>query len=266
MIPEYEAAVLAFIGYSVIEAAKVHAISQFPKESCGFVAGGVYVACENTNADPLKFFTIDDPRYEAAVASGALTAIIHSHPNGPLMPSELDMTQQIATNVPWFIITLNETGVHKLIAWGGNLPIAPLISRPFVHGIFDCYSIIRDAFRLGKDALLTQGVHWPLPPIALPEVARADVWWTGEADLYSDHLEKVGFRKINRGEARAGDGFLCALGDIRANPKQRLNHAAILLEYDQILHQLPTRPSARGPAGVWVNGAVTWVRYEGPTS
>ena len=266
MIPEYEASVLAFFSQSAIDAAKAHAIAQFPNESCGFVAGGVYVACENTHEKPLEFFKIDDPRYEAATIDDSLQAIIHSHPNGPLLPSELDMVQQIASDVPWLILTLNETGYHKAIAWGGDLPIAPLVSRPFIHGIFDCYSLVRDVFRQGKDALKAQGVDWPLPPIALPEVARADNWWSTDSDLYVDHLQKVGFKIITRGEARAGDGFLVCLGDTRVNPKQRLNHAALLLEHDQIIHHLPTRLSARSPAGVWANAAVTWVRYEAPTS
>jgi proteasome lid subunit RPN8/RPN11 len=266
MIEEYQAIVVAFLGASALEAAKIHAIAEFPKESCGFIADGAYVACENKNPTPDKEFTIQDPRYDEAVTAGKLQAIVHSHPNGPLQPSELDMSQQIATNTPWVIIMLNEKGIHKLIAWGGKLPIAPVISRPFVHGVFDCYSLIRDIFRLGKDELAKQGVSWPLSPILLPEVARADNWWSGTDDLYVDHLSKVGFKQISRSEAQPGDGFLAALGDTRNNPGKRLNHAAVLLEKDQILHHFPTRLSARTPAGIWAKVADMWVRYEGPTS
>jgi proteasome lid subunit RPN8/RPN11 len=266
MIEEYEATIKSFLGADAVEASKVHAIAQFPKESCGFIADGAYVACENTDPKPETEFTIDDPRYETAVTSGKLQAIIHSHPNGPLAPSELDMSQQIISDVPWGIIMLNETGFHKMAAWGGKLPIAPVIARPFLHGILDCYSMVRDVFRLGKDELAKQGVSWPLAPIELPEVARGADWWSSGGDLYSDHLAKAGFKQISRSEAQPGDGFLCALGDSRDNPKKVLNHAGVLLECDQILHHFPTRISARMPAGVWARAADIWVRYEAPTS
>jgi len=266
VIEQYEATVIAFLGSAAIEAAKAHALAEFPKESCGFLADGKYTACTNVNSNPLEEFTINDPRYDAAVIGKTLTAIVHSHPNGSLIPSNTDMAQQIATKCPWIIITLNEKGIHKTIAWGGNLPVAPLIARPFVHGVFDCYSIVRDVFRLGRDELTRQGIVWPLQPIELPEVARANNWWSGEGDLYADHLAKVGFKEISMGEARPGDGFLCAIGDTRVNPNKRLNHAAVLLGHDQILHHLPTRLSARTPAGIWAHSADMWVRYEGPTS
>lgn len=267
MIEAYEQTVLSFLGQAAITAAQAHAIAQFPKESCGFIAAGNYVACDNLNAKPLEAFTITDPRYDAAVVGKTLQAIIHSHPHGPLVPSELDMTQQIATNVPWGIITLNEKGIHKMIAWGANLPIAPVIARPFVHGILDCYSLVRDVFRLGKTELAKQNVGWPLDPIVLPEVARGNNWWTGDEDLYIDHLAKVGFKQITMAEAKPGDGFLIALGNsTRDNPKKRLNHAGVLLRHDEILHHFPTRLSARMPAGQWARSAQMWVRYEAPAS
>jgi proteasome lid subunit RPN8/RPN11 len=265
MIEAYEQTVYEFFGASAIEAAKVHAIAQFPKESCGFIAQGVYFACENQHEDPTQEFEIQDDRYDQAVAAGLVTAIIHSHPYGPLVPSELDMSQQIATGVPWVIISLNEKGVHKMVAWGGNLPIAPVIGRPFIHGIFDCYALVRDVFRLGKDGMKAQGISWPHDPIELPEVARADNWWKGEGDLYVSHLAPVGFKQITRSEAREGDGFLCALGDARTNPNKRLCHAGLIVERDQVLHHFTNHLSARKPAGMWAKVAEMWVRYEGPS-
>jgi proteasome lid subunit RPN8/RPN11 len=264
MIEAYEQTVLTFFGASAIEAAKAHAISEFPKESCGFIAAGEYVACENKHNEPTTEFEIQDDRYDQAVAAGTLQAVIHSHPYGPLVPSELDMTQQIATDVPWVIIMLNENGVHKLTAWGGNLPMAPIIGRPFIHGIFDCYSLVRDVFRLGKDGMAAQGISWPHPPIELPEVPRADNWWQGEDDLYVAHLAPAGFKQINRSEVQEGDGFLCALGDRRSNPNKRLNHAGLIVERDQVLHHFTDNLSARRAAGAWTRGAEMWLRYEGP--
>jgi cell wall-associated NlpC family hydrolase len=110
-----------------------------------------------------------------------------------------------------------------------------------------------------------QGISWPHDPIELPEVARADNWWEGEDDLYVAHLAPVGFKVISRSEAREGDGFLCALGDVRTNPNKRLNHAALIVERDQVLHHFTNHLSMRKPAGMWARVAEMWVRYEGPS-
>jgi proteasome lid subunit RPN8/RPN11 len=263
MIHEYESLVATKLGAKALEAAKQHAIHEFPNESCGFIARGRYIACENKHVTPATHFKIDDERYDRAVANGTLKAVVHSHPNGPIFPSHADMMGQLTTDKPWVIISLNEIGIHKIVAWGGELPIAPVIARPFLHGVFDCMSLIRDVYRTGRTELLKQGVHWPFEPIPFADVAREDNWWQGEADLYTANFAKWGFKKITMSEVQAGDVFLIAVGDRRANPQQKLNHGGVLLEHDQILHHLPTRPSARTPAGVWARAADMWVRYEG---
>lgn len=263
MIEQYTHDVIKWAGVAAVEAAKAHAIAEFPKESCGFIAGGEYVACENKHEDPLAYFKIDDARYDLAVAEGRLQAVVHSHPDGPIFPSHADMAQQIACDVPFIIVSLNETGIHKLVAWGNQLPIAPIIGRPFVHGIFDCYAAVRDVYRLGRDRLREQGAYWPLEPIYLPEVPRDDNWWQSGQDLYADHLEIVGFKQITRSEARPGDAFLIKIGGRQGNPHDRLNHAGVLMEHDQIYHHTPMRISSRVPAGLWANAADMWVRYTG---
>lgn len=271
MIHAHEVAVLKWLGSQAIEAAKAHALAEFPKESCGFLMKpwtgasrpAEYIACENKHETPESHFRIEDPRFDAAVASGELLAVVHSHPNGPMFPSHADMLAQIANDVPFVIVTLNETGIHKVIAWGDALPIAPVIGRPFLHGVLDCYSLIRDTFRLGREELLKQGIHWPFDPIVLPEVPRQDDWWKDGDDLYSAHFEKFGFRVINRVEAQPGDVFLKAFGDSSRNPKGQLNHGGMLLEHGQILHHLTTRLSAREPGSIWARAADLWIRYEG---
>ncbi|MGY3575275.1 C40 family peptidase [Bradyrhizobium sp. USDA 4504] len=87
-----------------IEAAKAHARSEFPKESCGFIASDLYVACENKAKDPLTNFEIDDDRYDRACIAGTIQAVVHSHPRGPAAASEWDIAQQHAAGLPWIIL------------------------------------------------------------------------------------------------------------------------------------------------------------------
>lgn len=224
--------------------AQEHARREFPKESCGYIAGGEYVACINRAADPTKDFEIAPHVWQALVEEGReIEAVVHSHPNGPIYPSENDMRHQIGSDVPWVIITLNEDEFGEIVCWGDSLPIAPLIGRPFVWGVFDCFSLIRDYYRQEHDFLL-------------PQVPREDNWWNNGQDLYSDYLKKTGFTVIDRSQARPGDGFLVKI------ESKVLNHAGILVENDQILHHLPNRLSRREPAGIWARAADLWVRHE----
>lgn len=259
----WRAQIDALFGADAIRAAQAHARAEFPKESCGYIAGGVYVACENLADDPLTQFRLVDGAFADRLDAGEVQAVVHSHPNGNLFPSQADMLAQMETKVPFVIVTLNEDQFGDVVAWGDTLPIAPIISRPFVHGVFDCYSGCRDIFRLGREELAKQGVGWPFPPIELPQVARDDAWWSSGADLYLDHMATFGFREIAFSDVQPGDAFLIALGDGAQNPKKRLNHAGVLLENDLLFHHLPGRLSRRETAGIWFRAADKWLRYEG---
>lgn len=258
---QYRAMLEAHFGRFAIAAAEADAREQFPRESCGFITADGYIACANKAKTPEQHFEIRDRRLTAALKRDAVLAIVHSHPNGPIFPSEHDMRQQLAMDVPWVIVSLNEDTTNAIVAWGDALPRVPLIGRPFLHGIFDCYSTVRDVFRAGREELLKEKIDWPFEPIELPECARADEWWKTDDDLYMTNFAKHGFRQITRAEVRAGDVFLMRLGDSRGNPKNKINHAGVLLGREQILHHLPRRLSARVPAGLWANAADMWIRY-----
>jgi proteasome lid subunit RPN8/RPN11 len=240
----YRQRVRAQFGAEAMQDAQAHARREYPKESCGLIVSGRYVPCDNVAADPLSDFVIAPEQYLAAKRLGAIEAVVHSHPNGQIYPSELDMQQQIATNVPWIILPLGEAAVIEPVAFGDPLERAPILGRPFVWGVFDCYSLIRDQYQL------QYGIN-------LPPVPRADDWVDRGLDLYKDHLKTSGFREISMNEARPGDGFL-----MRWLGSNQLNHAGLLIENDQIIHHLPNRLSRREPAGIWARGADMWVRHE----
>lgn len=253
--------------------AKAHARAQFPKESCGVIAGGVYYELKNVADHPstheednehcdcqLCSFRIDPAAYApfAAGSAGELQFIVHSHPNGPFYPSRADMESQAQTNVPWAILALDEERVGNPIMWGDDLPIAPLVGREFMHGVHDCYSLIRDAYRLGKDELAKQNVlDWPFEPLKLMDMPRQDSWWDGDADLYMENFVKAGFRQITVDEARPGDVFLMK---IRSS---KFNHGGLLINDGLVLHHLPSRLSRREPAGLWGRQAGVWLRHQG---
>jgi proteasome lid subunit RPN8/RPN11 len=240
----YRQTVQGMFAAVAMTAAIAHARSEFPRESCGLIVSGEYVPCVNYATDPLSDFQIAPEAYLRASQRGTIEAVVHSHPNGQVFPSQIDMKGQIDTGVPWIILPLNEDVIMDPVAWGDQLPMAPMLNRPFVWGVFDCYSLIRDYYRTNFN-------------LSLPNVPREDEWWNKGEDLYLDHLKPQGFREIQLSEAKPGDGFL-----IRFMGSSKLNHAGVLLPNSLILHHLPTRLSRREPAGIWARAADMWVRHE----
>lgn len=239
-----------------------HALAEYPSESCGIISDGLYFPSINAASDPTNDFIIP-PGFQVQLhnAGRSIDAVVHSHPDGPAYPSDVDMRGQISMGLPWVIVNCTQNKIVTIEMWGGTVEPEPLIGRTFMHGIRDCYSLVRDAYRLGKDGMKAQDIDWPLDPVELPEYARKDSWWGDEKKLeqtlYVDNFLKAGFVRITREEARAGDGFIAK---IRSKTP---NHAAVLLGDGQLLHHLPTRYSRREPAGMWAHSADTWLRYEG---
>lgn len=245
-----------------IEAAKAHAIAQFPKESCGLIAAGTYIACENTAEHPEKDFRIDP---EQIIDAGVhLQAVMHSHPQ-PLSPSPTaaDMQGQIDTGCIWGIIPCNAQEAFAPVFWGDflleddfdnhGLPRAkqsggaarePLTGRAFVHGASDCYTLIR-------------AWYWKNKQIYLPEFPRDEEWWKENKDFYSEGFRKAGFRRISLGEARPGDVML---GHVRSKVP---NHGGVLLEGSLLIHHLQGRLSCRAPVGRYMKYITHWLRYVG---
>lgn len=245
----------------LIAAINKHALAEFPKECCGLIAGGLYFPCQNIADDPQKDFVIAPGAQVAVVQSGrVIEAVVHSHPNGPLFPSEADMKGQLFTKLPWVLVATDGEKVSPPEIWGDGLEIVPVLGRSFMHGVRDCYSLVRDVFRLGKEGMAAQGIDWPFPSIILPDFARTDGWWGDtqkvNQSLYEDNFALAGFKRITREQARAGDAMLIKM---RAKTP---NHSALLLADGTILHHLPMRLSGRVAAGMWAHAADAWLRYD----
>lgn len=192
------------------------------RESCGLMLGGAYRACANVAPDPSAAFELPSGAVLDAERSGRPWAVVHGHPH-PLSacPTELDMAQQLATGRPWAIVPVGAGGEPaEPFWWGPEVPLRPLIGRPFRHGVTDCYSLVRDW-------------HLAMRGAELPEHPREWGWWRAGArgpDLYERHFRAAGFEEIAASEARAHD---CLLLQVRSPVA---NHAAVIVEPGLILH------------------------------
>lgn len=216
--------------------ALVHARAAYAQrgEACGLVVARdaelgeqakriVYRPCINRRRNAGEHFEIAAEDFAAAEDMGDVVGVFHSHPDASCHPSPGDRVACEVAGLPYYIVGLPDE------VWGFCEPCGfalPLEGRPFVHGLIDCYSLVRDFYARERG-------------IALPDFAREDDWWKAGGNLYVEHFAEAGFRAISQGEARGGDVLLMQV----AAPVP--NHAAILLERGLILHHVHGRLSER---------------------
>lgn len=212
---------------SVVRASQAHAAEVYPEESVGIVVDGEYIALENTHEDPENHFKID-PDVLAEYAY-QIEAVIHSHNlqiHRP-QPSQKDMETQMEWGIPFGIQLINESGPGNIIWFGDQLETADLEARPYVFGVYDCFSIWRDYYKLELG-------------IDLPDVPRDENFYLNGQNLYEDHAAEFGFQKVPFEDLQPNDIIL-----LRIRSKDIPNHGIVYLGGDQGLHHMPFKASAR---------------------
>ena len=165
-------------------------------------------------------------------------------------PSKHDMEVQASWGVPFGIQLINKEGAGNIIWFGDTLPIPHYEDRPYIYGVYDCYSIFRDYYRNELD-------------ITLPIFEREDGFWNRDEEMYLDNAMATGFEQIDAKEAQANDVFLIKL-------KSRVaNHAILYLGGDSGLHHMPYRNSKFDTVSKYINPSRAmyhscW-RYKGNT-
>ncbi len=121
-----------------------------------------------------------------------------------------------------------------------------LIGREWNYGSQDCYTIVRDYFAL-------QG-------ITLPNFDRPGELESSPS-IYLREAVALGFKQVSFAERRPGDVLLMRLGT------QHPMHAAVLVDYDRILHHLNESPSAvEDLRGYYVRSIAAVFRYAAGSS
>jgi len=207
-----------------------HALEEEPRECCGvLIAKGrkqFTRRCRNESDEPEKHWRASIADQIAAEDEGEIIATYHSHIHRPPVASEADRATAEKNKLPSIILCLPPQ------TWGCYLPEgweAPLIGRPFIHGVLDCYTLMQDYFERELK-------------IILPQYERADRWWekTPEADLYMKNFEEAGFVQVFDG-LKKHDVILMELKSTVPN------HAAVYLGDGIMLHHPPDKLSGKHP-------------------
>lgn len=220
-----------------------HAMSEYPREACGMIVDNELQLVANVHIDPHHNFEFEWASYATFSTYSKIQAVLHSHTNGKDFPSRHDQEQQMAMSIPWGILTATSLSCGNMFWFGDSVPIPPLERRPFRHGVTDCYSLVRDWFRLNRG-------------IALKNYPRDNEWWHDGQNVVMDHWEDIGFRKINQIE-EVGD---CVIAKIRSDVP---NHCGVHVGNGEMLHHLSDRPSRLEQIGLWKKYIISYMRYEG---
>ena len=228
----------------VVMDACTHAHSDAPRESCGVVVvrGGKqkYYPCRNM-IEGTEHFMMHPEDLACVEDLGVVIAYVHSHPSTGLNPSEADLQGIESTNLPWMIVSPS-TGMYTVTEPTGYKP--PLYGRQFAHGVFDCYSFVRDAYvQLFK--------------LEIPNYSRDFEWWTSGQDLISQNFESAGFTEVPCNQLQVGDGVLMSFG------AQVINHVGLLVEDNMLGHHMTGRLSSMDVySGLYRGRTIKIVRHK----
>lgn len=203
----------------LLAAAQAHAAECYPRESCGVVIDvegvGHYRPCRNLLTEP-DSFDLNPDDLARAQDEGRLVAVVHSHPGGPVTPSELDRASCVHSMLPWFIVD----GTN----WARIDPGLPYEGRRFVMGVDDCWSLAREWYAREKG-------------LDMPDFTRVDKFWELGETPHLDHLAEAGFHPVAFQDMQPGDGIL-----FRVISKQP-NHCGVYVGNGGLLHHVPGRLS-----------------------
>lgn len=240
------------VSSAMVKTMNAEAEKAYPNEACGVLVKrgkkSMVVVCKNVAAEPRYNFTIDPAEYSRVADGGEIIGIWHSHVDQSPEPSDADRVGCEAVELPWFIVSVTKRGDEFVFAGPKVIePVGfemPYLERPYVQGVFDCYSLVRDWYRREL------GIHLRYYPAVEMDGSQG-------SRKFVERIETEGFVVIHDVEPQIGDLFLIqTTSDVP-------EHIAIYIGDDMILHHCHDRLSRRDMYfGYWKKHTVFHLRHK----
>ena len=211
----------------MLEDFKAHCLDEFPNEAVGVLTARKYHRMKNVADDPENQFEIDPEEY---VKKTNPKMVLHSHTHAvdsmelrkmrragidPRTPSVADRRSQALSGLPYGVALCDGEGVSPVLTFGADTP--PLIGRRYVWGVTDCFTLVRDYFKLERDIEIED------------RIVEFGFWRNGD-NLIEEEFEDHGFEEIDRRMMEAGDVLLMQVNT------EVPSHLGVLMEDGTILH------------------------------
>lgn len=220
-----------------------HLKQEYPYEGVGLIINDKYYPCDNVAENPENNYVIGVDQYKKMRSIGDIQAVVHSHNDYPHISAN-DMRSQMETLIPYGMFSLKNRTVTRIVWWGDTLEPQQLLNRYFVHGVYDCYGLVRDFFRYHD--------------ITLPNFVRENLWWEKNNTLFEGNFDQCDVVVIDKISIKPGDIILFKIRGTRENCSA--NHCAVYLGDGLILHHLYNKASKIEPIGGWYKMITQCVR------
>lgn len=240
--------------------AEIHRIGamRYPNEACGFVIAldngqSVAIEARNDAIYPKTEFLINVDEYQRAEDMGEITGVWHTHTNGNTEPTEADLASCEATGVTWYMCCVTKAGetfsYSDMRVFGPTGYEQDYIGRPYVFGVFDCWTLCRDYYRREFG-------------IELKDYPRIQNYWLKGHDFFGEKWPEVGLVDVHGQELQVGD-ILFFQTDGSGKP----SHSAIYIGDETILHHCEGHLSGRSMyGGYWLKHTVKHLRHKNHVS
>lgn len=138
---------------------KEQAMKKMDEEICGLLyldeEDIVLYPCENIAENPNKFFSISGESYLRCSKLGKIVAVYHSHLNNNGF-SEFDKLNSERHKIHFIIYSTTADDFYYYEPCGYDIP---LLSRSYVVGYMDCFSLVKDYYKQKCNIILPELTH-----------------------------------------------------------------------------------------------------------
>ena len=218
-----------------LEEFKQHVQECYPQEACGLVIDSIFLPMANVAEEPVDSFRMEQGTFLAY--ENRIDCIVHSHTyispdKDPRTPSLADLSLAKTTTLPMGIIHTDGNIVSDVLYFNTRVP-EPLLDRPYIAGVYDCYTIVRDFLILEYQYFLD----------ILP---RPHNWEEWDKMYMLNNLDNQGLKKIPSGvELVRGDVLVLRIGSTLPN------HVGIYTGNGKFIHHLNRRVSMEDTLEKW---------------